>query len=65
LPALPEFEPPLPPEVRLARAVESNVHWTVHQILNTRQAHLAEGRIKLIGAIYEIESGHVRFLSSE
>jgi len=27
------------------------------------QASMAEGRMKLVGAVYEIESGCVRFLS--
>jgi carbonic anhydrase len=65
LPGLPEFNAQLEPRVRLAQAVESNVRWTVRQILNTPegQARLAEGRLKLVGAVYEIEAGRVRFLS--
>ena len=65
LPALPEFDPGLTPLVRLARAVESNVRWTVRQILGTPEARVrtAEGRMKILGAIYEIASGRVRFLS--
>ena len=35
VPALPELEPTLSPRERLALAVESNVRWTVRQILNT------------------------------
>lgn len=67
LPALPEFDPGLTPQVRLARAVECNVRWTVRQILSTPEgrARVAEGRMKILGAIYEIESGRVRFLSDE
>lgn len=67
LPALPEFEPHLSPQARLARAVESNVRWTVRQILNTPEgkARVAEGRMKIVGAIYEIESGRVRFLTND
>jgi carbonic anhydrase len=67
LPALPEFDPQLSPQARLARAVESNVRWTVRRILNSPegQARVAEGRMKIVGAIYEIESGRVRFLSDE
>jgi carbonic anhydrase len=39
----------------------------VQQILETPegQARLAEGRLKLVGAIYEIETGHVRFLETQ
>jgi len=65
LPALPAFDSRLSPKERLAQAVESNVRWTVRQILESPegQARLAEGRMKLVGAVYEIESGRVRFLS--
>ena len=65
LPALPEFDRKILPEERLTRAVESNVRWTVRQILESPegQARLAEGRIKLVGAIYEIATGCVRFLT--
>jgi carbonic anhydrase len=48
----------------LSRAVESNVRWTVRQILNSPegQARVAEGRMKIVGAVYEIETGRVRIL---
>jgi carbonic anhydrase len=64
LPGIGELDPQLPPQVRLAQAVESNVRWTVRQIRESPegQARLAEGRMKIIGATYEIESGRVRFL---
>ena len=65
LPGLPKFDPLLSPRERLAQAVESNVRWTISQILETPEARarLAERRMKLVGAIYEIESGQVRFLN--
>jgi carbonic anhydrase len=64
LPALGDVDPNLPPPQRLAKAVESNVRWTVRTILETPegQARLAEGRMKLVGAIYEMQTGRVRFL---
>jgi carbonic anhydrase len=64
LPGLPDFDPQLLPEARLLQAVEANVRWTMRQILQSPegQARLAEGRMKLVGAIYELESGRVRFL---
>lgn len=67
LPGLPDLDPGLSPEARLARAVECNVRWTVRQIVGTPegQARVAEGRFKMIGAVYEIESGRVRFLADE
>jgi carbonic anhydrase len=64
LPALAGLEPQLPAAAQLAQAVESNVRWTVRTILESPegQARLAEGRVKIAGAIYEIETGRVRFL---
>ena len=64
LPALDGIDPALPPEHQLAEAVESNVRWTLRSILETPegQARLAEGRMKCIGAIYELQTGRVRFL---
>ena len=64
LPGIGGFDPRLSPEQRLSRAVESNVRWTVRQILDSPegQARVAEGRMKVIGAVYEIETGSVRFL---
>jgi carbonic anhydrase len=65
VPAVPDLDPQLPPRERLARAVESNVRWTVRRILDTPEgrARRAEGRVKIVGAVYEIETGHVRLLS--
>jgi carbonic anhydrase len=65
LPGLPAVDAQFAPEQRLARAVESNVRWTVRQITRTPegQARQAEGRMKIVGAIYEIETGRVRWLS--
>lgn len=65
LPGLPAPDPQLPQSAQLERAVEANVRWTLRQILEMPegQARMAEGRMKLVGAVYEIESGCVRFLS--
>jgi carbonic anhydrase len=67
MPGLSDVDPRLPPPERLARAVESNVRWTVRQILNTpeAQARVAEGRMKIVGAVYEIETGRVHWLPAE
>ena len=45
-------------------AVEANVRWSMHQLLATpeAQARSAEGVIKLVGAVYELTTGRVRFL---
>ena len=67
LSSLPDFDPSLAPEELLKQAVEANVRWTMHQILDTpeRRERQAEGRVKLVGAIYEIETGRVRCLENK
>jgi len=67
LPGLPEVDPALSPEEQMSRAVESNVRWTVRQILDTPDVRerLSENRMKIVGAVYEIESGRVRVLEPE
>jgi carbonic anhydrase len=64
LPGLPEFDPQDAAEGRLAQAVEANVRWSMHQLLETPEGRRAvkEERAKLAGAVYEIASGRVRFL---
>jgi carbonic anhydrase len=67
LPGVPEFDPQLAPQTQLARAIEGNVRWTMSRIANSPegQARLAEGWMKIVGAVNKIESGGVRFLSDE
>jgi carbonic anhydrase len=64
LPGLPDPDPRLPPAAQLDRAVEANVRWTMRQVLESPEgkARTAEGRMKLVGAVYDIESGAVRFV---
>ena len=64
VPGLPEFDSQETADAQLSRAVEGNVRWTVRQILASPegQARVAEGRMKIVGAVYEIETGRVRFL---
>jgi carbonic anhydrase len=64
LPGLPEFDPTLSPEEQASRAVESNVRWTVRQILDSPEGkgRMVERRMRIVGAVYEIETGRVRFL---
>ena len=65
LPALDEVDPQLTPQQMLERAVESNVRWSMRQLLETPEgrARMAEGRMKLVGAVCEIATGRVRLLA--
>ena len=64
LPGLRDLPPDLAAESELRAAVEANVRWSMHQLLETPEAkaRAAEGTMKLVGAVYELESGSVRFL---
>jgi len=52
------------PEDQLEAGVEANVRWSMRQIMDTpeAQARAAEGVLKLVGAVYELTTGRVRFL---
>jgi carbonic anhydrase len=65
LPGMDGIDPRLPPPQLLARAVEANVRWSIRQILETPEgrARMAEGRIKLAGAVCETATGRVRLLA--
>jgi carbonic anhydrase len=65
LPGLRDLPPASPSDRQLSAAVEANVRWSMHQILETPEAkaRLAAGSMKLVGAVYELETGRVRFLS--
>ncbi len=64
LPGLDAIDSTLPSEDRLAQAVEANVRWSMQQLKDSPEgsAALREGRARLVGAVYEIRSGRVRFL---
>ena len=64
LPALDGLDAAQPPEALLRSAVEANVRHTVRTILESPEgrARAAEGVLKLIGAVYDLETGRVRFL---
>lgn len=64
VPALAGLDETQPPETLLRSAVEANVRHTLRELLDTpeAQARLADGHMKLIGAVYDMESGRVRFL---
>jgi carbonic anhydrase len=63
LPGLPELDPEAAPQERLAQAIEANVRWSIHQLLETPEGSRAKDMgAKLVGAVYEIASGRVRLL---
>ena len=64
LPGLRDLNGTLAPSDLLDAAVEANVRWSMHQLLDTPEgkARMAEGIVKLVGAVYELETGRVRFL---
>ena len=64
LPGLRDLPLGLAPDEEMRTAVEANVGWSMHQLLETpeAQARLVEGTMKLVGGVYELESGRVRFL---
>jgi len=63
-PALRDIDAGLPQEAQLAAAVEANVRWSMEQLRDSPEgkARLKEGVIRLVGAIYELNTGRVRFL---
>jgi carbonic anhydrase len=63
-PGLLDVDAALAPDAQLAAAVEANVRWSMTQLLETPEAkaRMAEGVIRLVGAIYELQTGRVRFL---
>jgi carbonic anhydrase len=64
LPALEGIDTQLPGDALLRAAVEANVRRTVSEILQSPEAKIRDpaGNMMLDGAIYELESGRVRFL---
>jgi carbonic anhydrase len=47
----------------LGVAVEANVRWSMHQVMETPEGKAGAARgVKLVGAVYELETGRVRFL---
>ena len=67
IPGLPNHRDDQSPEEQMHAAVEANVRWSMRQVRETPEAkaRLAEGVLKLVGAVYELKSGHVRFLPAE
>jgi carbonic anhydrase len=64
LPGLEDIDPKLSADERLEAAVVANVRWSMRQLRDTPEgrARMAEGIVKLVGAVYDIQSGRVRFI---
>lgn len=64
VPGLAEIDSQVSEQEQLSAAVEANVRWSIHQILETTEAQNAiQAGARVVGAIYEITSGHVRLLT--
>jgi carbonic anhydrase len=65
VPGLRDLPAGLAPADEFRAAVEANVRWSMQQIRDTPEARarVAEGVMKLVGAVYELETGRVRFLT--
>ncbi len=63
-PGLEEIDRSIPVNVQISRGVEANVRWSMQQLQETPEvrARMKEGVVKLVGAIYELETGRVRFI---
>src|SRR3954470_1128704 len=64
LPALEGLDPTLQGQALLHAGVEANVRHTIRELLATPEveARKAAGDMRLVGAVYELQSGRVRFL---
>jgi len=63
VPGLDGLNAGIPENERLDRAIEANVRWSMRQLLATPEGQNATRLgAKLVGAVYEISSGQVRFL---
>ena len=64
VPALDNVDATLTPESLLSAAVEANVRWTMQSLLESPEggARAAKGDVKLVGAVYDLNTGRVRFL---
>ncbi len=63
-PGLPADLPKEPPEKRVSAAVEANVRWSMQQLAKRQLAKelLESKQIMLVGAVYDLATGQVRFL---
>jgi carbonic anhydrase len=61
LPGLVDLDSKLSRDELLTQAIEANVHWTMRQIFEMMEP-AERPQVKVVGGIFEIETGRVRFL---
>jgi carbonic anhydrase len=64
-PGLERIDPKLSAAEQLEAGVEANVRWSVHQVSRAREVRRAfreKGSVLIVGAIYELTTGKVRWL---
>jgi len=64
-PGLRAIDPKQPAQDQFQAAVEANVRWTVEQIVRTPEVQRAlheKRNIRIVGAVYELATGNVRWL---
>jgi len=67
-PGLEQIDPNLSAAEQLEAGVEANVRWSMHQVVRTpevQQALRDARNILIVGAVYELSTGKVRWLDSE
>ena len=64
-PGLKDLDPKLTGAAQLTAAVEANVRYSMHQIAESPDGKkaLEEKHFDMVGAVYDLETGKVRFLS--
>jgi carbonic anhydrase len=67
VPALDNLDPTLPPAALLSAAVEASVRRTVREVVESPEAkaRIAQGGVMVIGAVYDLVTGRVRFLDAD
>ncbi len=65
LPALKGIDSKLSLTERVSRGVESNVRWSIQQLQNAPdlKEKIAGGHLRIVGGVYELETGRVRLLN--
>lgn len=63
-PGLGELDAKAPPAQQISSAVEANVRWSMKQLtaLPGVRKLLDEGKVALVGAVYDVQTGKVRWL---